>query len=172
MSVARLIPITPRGLQRLEAEIRGLVMRRSEMAELLRQAKSSGDPAENAEYEDAKIAQAMLEARIAELRSRLGEATVIDPDQIPTDAVGVGCVVKVRELENDDEWQLTLVGPLEADPEQDHISSECPLGEVLLGRKPGEVVELRVPDGAFRYEVLAIDRADAQLLWDHAAARP
>lgn len=158
MSEKQLV-LTPAGFKRIEAELRELqTVRRQEVAEHIRQAKDYGDVAENPEYEDAKTEQAFLEGRISELKGILGSAFVIDQSDIPTDEIGIGSSVHVKDLDADEEWEFTMVGSCEADPEQDRISNESPIGQALMGRKINEVVEIKVPVGQVKYQVLAIGR--------------
>jgi transcription elongation factor GreA len=156
----RQLLLTRTGLQRIEDELRHLQGRRREVAEQLRDAKGFGDVTENAEYEQAKTEQAMVEGRIAELKGVLASAHMIDDAEIPTDRASIGSVVKLRDCESHEVWELTLVGSYEADPEDDRISVECPIGAALLGRVPGEIVEAQVPAGTARYELLSIRRQD------------
>ena len=151
--------LTTAGLKRIEDELRELqTVRRQEIAESIRQAKGLGDVAENPEYEDAKNAQAFLEGRISELKNILNAALVIDEREVPTDHVGIGSVVRVKDLEPDEEWEFTLVGSFEADPDEDRISNESPIGQALYGHKVGDVVAVKVPVGTARYEILSIRR--------------
>jgi transcription elongation factor GreA len=128
------------------------------VADHIRAAKALGDVAENPEYETAKAEQAFLESRILELKNVLTTAHVVDEFEAPTDEVGIGSVVRVRDLESDDEWDYTIVGSWEADPLEDRISNESPIGEALIGRKVGDTVEAEVPEGIARYEVVGIAR--------------
>ena len=155
----RQLVLTAAGLQRIENELRELqTVRRQEVAEHIRQAKDLGDMSENPEYEDAKTEQAFLEGRISELKAILKSAVVVNEADVPTDQVGIGSVVKVRDLESNDEWEYTLVGSFEADPDEDRISNESPIGEALFGHKVGDVVQIKVPVGSVRYEIVAIRR--------------
>jgi transcription elongation factor GreA len=133
-------------------------VRRQEVANHIRDAKAFGDIAENPEYESAKNEQAFVEGRILELKSILGIATIVDDTKAPTDEVGIGSVVTVRDLEMDEEWDYTIVGSVEADPDEDRISNESPIGQALLGHKAGEVVEIKIPAGTARYEIVKIGR--------------
>jgi transcription elongation factor GreA len=109
-------------------------------------------------YETAKNEQAFLEGRITDLKSILMSATIIDPTDVPTDRVGIGSVVKVKDLDYGDEWEFRMVGSYEADPDNDRISNESPIGESLMDRKVGEVVEATTPGGKIRYEIVSIRR--------------
>lgn len=158
MSEAEL-KLTSAGVKRIEDELRQLqTVRRQEVAENIRQAKGQGDVAENPEYEDAKTEQAFLEGRIAELKNILVSAVVIEDSEVPTDEVGVGSVVTVRDLDSGDEWEFTVVGSFEADPDEDRISYQSPIGDALFGQKVGDRVEISVPAGTLRYEIVSIRR--------------
>lgn len=158
----RQLILTEAGLKRIEEELRELQsVRRHEVADHIRAAKALGDVAENPEYETAKTEQAFVEGRILELKNILNIAHIVDELEAPTDQVGIGSVVSVRDLESDDEWDYTLVGSIEADPLEDRISNESPIGQALLGRRVGEVVEVDVPDGTARYEIIRISRQGA-----------
>ena len=151
--------LTASGARRIEAELRELqTKRRQEVAEHIRHAKDLGDVAENPEYEDAKTEQAFVEGRIADLKSILAAAQVIEQEDVSTDEIGVGSVVVVREVESSEDWEFTMVGSFEADPDVDRISNESPIGEALMERKVGDRVEIRVPAGTVTYEVISIRR--------------
>ena len=157
----RQVVLTSAGLKKIDDELRHLqTVRRQEVAEHIRQAKELGDVAENPEYETAKTEQAFLEGRISDLKSILGSAIVIDDSDVRTDVVGIGSVVKVRDLDADEEWEFMMVGSFEADPEDDRISNESPIGEALFGSKVGDTVEATIPAGNVRLEVVSIRRAD------------
>jgi transcription elongation factor GreA len=155
----RQVVLTLAGVKKIEDELRELqTVRRAEVAESIRQAKDLGDVAENPEYETAKTEQAFLEGRIAELKSILSASMIIDDDDVRTDIVGIGSIVTVKDLDQNEEWEFTLVGSFEADPSADRISNESPIGEAVLGAKPGDVVETETPAGKIRMEVLSITR--------------
>src|SRR5579862_3915712 len=108
------ILLTPRGHEKLEQRLDYLRnVQRREVAERIRDSKQFGDLAENAEYEDAKTEQALVEGQISELRRVLQVAHILDPADIPIDHIGIGSVVQLTNLDNDDEWEFTLVGPFE-----------------------------------------------------------
>lgn len=155
----REIVLTPRGLQRIEDELRELqTVRRQDIAEQIRQAKELGDVAENTEYETAKTEQAFLEGRIAELKGILSKCIVIEDDDIRTDVIGIGSLATVKDLDIDDEWEFEMVGSFEADPEHDRISNESPIGEALFGKTVGDEVNAKTPAGQVRLKVLSIRR--------------
>jgi transcription elongation factor GreA len=151
------IVLTPRGRIKLEQRLERLrSVQRREVAERIRDSKHSGDLAENAEYDDAKTEQALVEGQITELRRVLQIAETLDVDDIPTDYVGIGSIIRMTNLDNDDEWELTLVSSVEADPDNDLISDEAPVGEALVGKRVGDVVHMEVPSGDLRYRVDSI----------------
>ncbi len=131
-------------------------VQRREVAERLRDSKQFGELTENAEYEDAKTEQAMVESQITELRQVLQIAQILDPNDIPTDRIGIGSIVKMTNLDNDDEWEFTLVSSVEADPDNDLISDESPVGDALYGKKVDDTVPVEVPDGVIRYHIDSI----------------
>jgi len=153
------ILLTPAGYSRLEKELERLrTVERREVAERIRDSQRSGEFAENAEYEEAKAEQALVEGRIRDLRRTLQRAEVIEVDAIPTDQVGIGSVVTVRDMGANEEWTITLVGSVEADPDQDLISDESPMGRALMGKKAGAKVTVDVPAGRIRYRIERIAR--------------
>lgn len=153
------IVLTRRGHEKLEARLEHLRnVARREVAERIRDSKQFGDLTENAEYEDAKTEQALIEGQITELRRVLQIAQIMELDEIPTDHVGLGSHVKLVNLEDDDEWECTLVTPVEADPDNDLISNESPVGQAVMGKKVGDKVSIRVPDGMVQYEVVSISK--------------
>jgi transcription elongation factor GreA len=131
-------------------------VQRREVAERLRDSKQFGDLTENAEYEDAKTHQALVESQISEIRRVLQVAQILDPADIPTDHIGIGSIVKMTNLENDDEWEFTLVNSVEADPDNELISDVSPIGEALVGKKVGDVVQIEVPNGNLQYRIESI----------------
>ena len=153
--------LTRTGLKRIEAELAELTtVRRHEVADHIRDAKGFGAIEENAEYEAAKNEQAFVEGRILELKNILNVARIIEDSSAPTDEVGIGSVVTVKDLEMDEEWDYTIVGSFEVDLDQDRISNESPTGEALMGHKVGDVVDVKVPAGIVRYEIKAIRRQE------------
>lgn len=148
--------LTPSGLRRLEEELAYLkTVRRREVAERIRQAKEFGDLSENSEYEDAKNEQAFIEGRIRELESLLRNAKVI-AENGSNGTVEIGSRVRLREVPTGEELEFQILGSAEADPEHHRISNRSPLGQAVLGRRPGEIVEVQAPGGTMRYEILEI----------------
>ena len=151
--------LTPEGLIKLEQELDiSKTVRRKEIATRIKTALDFGDLSENSEYDQAKNEQAQLEERIAKVETMLRNAKLIEEDEITTDVVSIGSKVVVNDLEYDEEMEYVIVGSAEADPFEGKISNESPLGNALLGKKPGDQVEVKVPDGSIKYEVLIITR--------------
>ncbi|HYH60539.1 MAG TPA: transcription elongation factor GreA [Solirubrobacterales bacterium] len=146
--MAREIPITKEGLTKLEAEIEVLsTSRRREVAERIKEAREFGDITENSEYDDAKNEQALLEQRIMQLEERLRRSVLIDSKSVDTGSVSVGVVVHVKDQKTGDSRKFQIVGPAEANPTEQKLSNESPIGRALLGRKRNDVVAVDVPRG-------------------------
>ena len=132
----------------------------AEIALEIDHARSFGDLSENSEYDEAKNEQAQVARQIAEIREILGNAIIIS-DQVTEEmrgVVGLGCTVKVRDLEFDEEDVFCIVGSQEANPMQACISDESPMGAALIGKRVGDIAEYEAPCGTVRYEVLAVER--------------
>lgn len=153
------ILLTQEGYQKLEDELELLkTVRRREVAERIKVAISFGDISENAEYDEAKNEQAQMEERILKLEGMLRRAVIIDESKIDLNIVTIGSIVKVKDIEFDEEVEYTIVGSAEADPYEGKISNESPVGRALLGKGTGETVEVQVPDGVAKFEILEIRR--------------
>ena len=122
--------------------------RRREIAERIRTAREFGDIAENAEYDDAKNQQAMLEHKIAQLEERLAHARVIDTSEVDTSVVSVGSVVRLRDVDAKETLEYHIVGSAEANPAEQKLSNESPVGKAIMGHKKGETVEVTTPRGS------------------------
>jgi transcription elongation factor GreA len=152
--------LTPEGYEKLKGEIdylRG--ERRREVAERIRVAREFGDIAENAEYDDAKNEQAMLEHKIAQLEERLLSARVITKKEISKDAVSVGSKVRLRDMQANKTFEYHIVGSTEANPAENKLSNESPVGKAIIGHKKGDVVEVSAPRGALKFKILEIKAA-------------
>src|SRR5947208_3297326 len=148
--------LTPEGLANLKGELEHLsTIRRREVAARIKEAREFGDISENAEYDDAKNEQAMLEAKIAQLEEKLRSATVIDASDLGTDIVRVGSVVHVKE--GGKSTKYTIVGSAEAQPAELKLSNESPVGRALLGHKRGEEVVFATPKGKRKLKITKID---------------
>ena len=150
--------LTLEGLAKLEKDLEYLkTVCRRQVAERIKQALEFGDISENSEYDDAKREQAFIEGKILKLEKRLRNAKIIDADEKNTGMDSVGSKQKVRDLEDGEESQFVIVGSAEADPMANKISNESPVGKALLGQKVGDVVEVKVPAGVVKYEIIAIE---------------
>lgn len=151
------ILLTAEGLSKLEQELDYLkTVRRKEVAERIKAAIEFGDLSENSEYDDAKNEQAFIEGRIVAMEKSLRNVRLIDESDIAVDHISVGTVVQLKDLEFGDELEYTIVGSPEANPMQGRISDESPVGKALLGKKVGDTVEVVVPAGMIKYEVMGI----------------
>jgi len=151
--------LTPEGLANLKSELDELTTkRRREVAQRIKEAREFGDISENAEYDDAKNEQAMLEARIAQLEDKLRSATIIDSSDLSTDVVRVGSVVAVTD-EAGKKTKYTIVGSAEAKPAEMKLSNESPVGKALIGRKRGDEVAVTTPRGERRLTITKIEIA-------------
>jgi transcription elongation factor GreA len=145
------IILTKDGLEELKQKIEFLSNdRRREVAERIKEAREFGDISENSEYDDAKNEQAMLEKQIAELEDKLRSATVIDENEVTTDVVSVGATVHVKDQKTEKSVKYKIVGSAEANPSENKLSNESPVGKALLGKKRGELVSVPVPRGPAR----------------------
>jgi transcription elongation factor GreA len=153
--------LTPEGLDKLKKEIEDLSTRkRREVAERIKEAREFGDISENSEYDDAKNEQAMLEARIASLEEKLRSASVIDAKDLTNDIVRVGSVVNVKDEDSGKSLQYTIVGSTEANPGENKLSNESPVGKALLGNKRNDIVAVSLPSGkARKLKITKIDVA-------------
>jgi transcription elongation factor GreA len=143
--------LTQEGLANLKAELDHLsTARRREVAARIKEAREFGDISENAEYDDAKNEQAMLEARIASVTEKLRMATVIEAEGLSTDVVAIGSVVHVKDEKTGKSLRYTIVGSAEAKPAENKLSNESPVGRALLGHKRNETVSVQVPRGPAR----------------------
>jgi len=152
--------LTPEGFKKLQQEIDVLRNeKRREVAERIRVAREFGDIAENAEYDDAKNEQAMLEHKIAQLEERLLSARVITKKEISKDAVSIGSHVRLRDMQQGKTFEYHIVGSAEANPAENKLSNESPVGKAIMGRKKGEVVEVAAPRGALKFKIMEIKAA-------------
>jgi transcription elongation factor GreA len=149
--------LTKEGLKKLEAELEELkTVRRREIAENIKIARGFGDLSENAEYDEAKNEQAVVEERISKIEGMLRNAKTIDEVERPKDLIGIGSTVRIFDEEFADEMKFTIVGSAEADPLKGLISNESPVGKALLGKKDGERVEVMMNGKIISYKVLEI----------------
>lgn len=157
MQAEREIILTAAGLKKIEDELDQLrTVHRRRVADRIRESMQFGELGENSEFEDAKNEQAFVEGRIEELRQILSAARVIEDEEVATDTVGIGTIVRVRDLETSDDWEWSIVGTFEANPAEDRISNESPVGQALVGRKVGDVAIVEIPAGLAKYEIVSI----------------
>ncbi|APH18771.1 MULTISPECIES: transcription elongation factor GreA [Clostridium] len=160
MSEAKKYVMTYEGVKKLEEELEYLkTVKRKEITEKIKVALSFGDLSENSEYDEAKNEQAFAEGRIIQLENMLKNASIVDENEVPKDVVSVGSIVKVKDYEFDEEVEYIIVGSAEADPMNNKISNESPVGNGLIGKKVGDIIEVTVPDGVSKYEILKVNRA-------------
>lgn len=151
------VVLTKEGLKKLESELEYLKsVKRREIAIRIKQAIDFGDISENSEYDEAKNEQAFVEGRIAILESKLRNAKLIDEVDISTDMVSIGSKIKLKDLETGDVNNYMIVCSAEANPLESKISNESPVGSALLGKRKGSVVEVAVPAGTLKYEIIDI----------------
>ena len=151
--------LTYEGLKRYEDELQNLkVVKRKEVAQKTKEAREQGDLSENAEYDAAKDEQRDIELRIEELEKLLKNAEVVVEDEIDLDKINIGCKVKVYDVDEDEEMEFKIVGSTEANSLQNKISNESPVGQALMGKKAGDVVDVETQAGVIQYKVLEIQR--------------
>ena len=150
--------LTYAGLKKYEDELQDLkVNRRREIAQKIKEAREQGDLSENAEYDAAKRD---IELRIEELEKLLKNAEVVVEDEVNLDKINVGCIVKVYDVDFDEEMEFKLVGSTEANSLENKISNESPVGHALIGKRVGDVVDVETQSGVIQYKVLDIKRVD------------
>lgn len=143
--------------KQLEAELTHLrTVKRPEITEAIKKAREYGDLSENFEYQAARQAQAILNGKIAEIEAMLDRAKVIEDGSAGGDEVSIGTIVMVRDRENEDEWEYTIVDASSADPVNDRISYLSPVGQALMKRRVGDVVEVTIPAGTAHYEIIGL----------------
>ena len=151
--------LTQEGYDNLEKELERLkTEERYAIAERIKVALGFGDLSENSEYDEAKNAQAQNEMKIAELEEKIKYAKIIDESEVDLEVVQVGNIVKVIDMEFDEEIEYTIVGSTEVDLTQNKISNESPLGMALIGKRKKDVVEVQAPMGIIKYKILKISK--------------
>lgn len=151
------VPMTRQAYERKMAEVKKMEnIEMPAIAQKIATAREEGDLKENAEYHAQREAQGLLQAKINKMKSDLANARIIDVSQLPKDEVTFGCTVTVKDLDYDDEEEFTLVGSGDEDYDSGKILSTSPIGSALLGLKVGEKVEIEVPSGMLKFEILGI----------------
>jgi transcription elongation factor GreA len=152
------VPMTRDGFNKIKAEVERLEqIEMPKIAEKIAAARAEGDLKENAEYHAQRENQGLVQARINELKGKLARASIVDPSSLPKDEVVFGATVHVKDLDYDDEESFTLVGAGDEDYDNGRILITSPIGQGLLGKKVGQKVEIAVPRGQMRLEVLRIE---------------
>ena len=147
--------ITEAGLEKLKQELDELKgPGRKEIAERIQEAKELGDLSENAEYGEAKNEQAFAEGRILEIETIVRHATIIKQDAKTSDTVAVGSKIKIKD--NKETKEYFIVGSSEADPSKGRISNESPIGQAFIGKKVGDIIEIKVPQGSKKFKIITI----------------
>ncbi len=147
-------------LEELKQELQYLeTVREKEVAELIKEARSFGDLSENSEYDEAKTEQGKLYSKIAEMKDLIENAEIVDNIEMdaPKDAVTLGSIVRVRDLEDGFEETYEIVGSQEANPKQHRISDDSPVGSGLHGHKAGDIVTIHAPAGELKFEILSLE---------------
>ena len=149
--------LTYAGLKQYEDELQNLkVVKRKEVAQKIKEAREQGDLSENAEYDAAKDEQRDIETQITELEAILSNAEIIQDNDKSTDRVKMESVVKLHDIEYDEDIEYVIVGSSEADSLNNKISNESPLGAALIGKKVGEIVKVEAPAGEIEYKIVEI----------------
>ncbi|HZT82847.1 MAG TPA: transcription elongation factor GreA [Gemmataceae bacterium] len=155
------IPMTREGYDKRRADLQRLESQMIEVTKRVAAAREMGDLSENAEYHAAREDQGQLHARILDLKDQLSRAVIVDTNNLPRDAVVFGACVRVKDLDLDEVEEYHLVGPGQEDYDNNKILTTSPIGQGLLGKKKGEVAEIRVPRGTLRYLIVDISFPDA-----------
>lgn len=150
------IPVTREGYEKLQRELAELEQQLVEVTKRVALAREEGDLRENAEYHGARETQGLIMAKINYLRDRLARCEIVDVSRLPKDRVAMGCTVTVRDLGNGEIIKYTLVGAGEDDFDLGRIPASSPLGRGLIGKRPGEIAEIRAPAGLRRLEILEL----------------
>lgn len=155
------VPMTREGYNRIKAEMEHLeFVEMPRIAEKIADARAEGDLKENAEYHAQRENQGLMQAKINALKTKLANAHIVDPSTIKRDEAGFGATIKVRDLDYGDEEEYTLVGAGDEDYETGKILTTSPIGSALIGHKIGQKVEIAVPRGKLKYEIIGIDYRD------------
>ena len=153
-------PMTQEGLEKIEKELDELkVVKRKEIVERIKIARSYGDLSENSEYEAAKDEQAFVEGQIAKLENVIRYAEIINPEDYEADEVSLGRKVTFQELPDGDEEEYSIVGKAEADPLEGKISNESPIAKSLIGKREGDEVDITTPGGTMKVKIVKVEEA-------------
>ena len=151
--------ISREGFEKLQEEYTRLVtVRRAEVAQKLKEARSFGDLSENAEYDEAKNEQALLEAQIAHLEETISNAEVVEDDNISIDEIGIGSIIKIKNISSENIETLQIVSTTEADANEGKISDDSPIGKAAMKKKVGDIFIVEAPVGEIRFEFIDISK--------------
>ncbi|MBO4277066.1 MAG: transcription elongation factor GreA [Clostridia bacterium] len=157
--MAKQIIVSHEGLKKLQQELEHLkTVKRKEVAQAIQKARAYGDLSENSEYDEAKNEQAEIEGKIAHLEATLENAIVLDDSDLGTDKVNVGNKVTVHNIDEGEETEYKIVSTTEADPIQNLISDDSPLGKALIGQRKGDSINVETPIGIIRYTITDISK--------------
>lgn len=148
--------VTSEGLEKLKIELANLIAQRPIISKQIAEARDKGDLSENAEYDAAKEAQGLLELKISKLENSIANARIIDESKINTDRVQILNKVKIRNLANKQMMEYTLVGESEANLKEGKLAAATPIGKALIGKAKGDIVEVKVPSGVMKFEIVDI----------------
>ncbi|MDD7571307.1 MAG: transcription elongation factor GreA [Faecalibacterium sp.] len=149
--------LTQKGYDELQERLDYLTGQgRQEMSEKIKLAREYGDLSENAEYDAAKNEQAFMEQEIKEIAEKLRNAEIIDESNLDSKTVSIGSIVKLQDMELDEKVEIKIVGSSEADIMNNKISNESPIGQALIGKKKGAVVDVNTPSGVLKYKIISI----------------
>ena len=154
------IPMTREGYEKKKAEVLALESKMLEVTKRVATAREMGDLSENAEYHAAREDQGMVQAQIDKARYDLSKAFIVDTSQLPKGEVAFGSRVKILDMKYDEEEVYELVGPGQENPDKNRILTTSPIGQGLMGKKKGEIAEIKVPSGVIHFKVLEISIAD------------
>lgn len=157
--MAEEVLLTEEGYENLEKELDHLInVKRREVAKRIKVAREFGDISENSEYDDAKNEQAFVEGRIKEIENMIRNARIVKDEDVNDETVNIGTTVKLKDVDSGEEFTYTIVGSAEADPLNNKISNQSPIGKSIIGHKVGDVVKVEVPSGITSYEILFIKK--------------
>lgn len=148
--------LSAEGLEKLKAELAQLISQRPLISKQIAEARAQGDLSENAEYDAAKEAQGLLELKISQMQNIIANARIIDESKINTERVQMLNKVKLKNLLNGSVVEYTLVGESEANFREGKLAAATPIGKALIGKKKGDIVEVVVPSGKLKFEILNI----------------
>jgi len=152
------IYLTREGYERLHKEVEALKSKQLKIADAIEEARLQGDLSENAEYDAAKEAQAMNSARLSDVESKLTKVRIIEDENIPGDKIYIGAIVNLKDLDTDEKITYQMLSPEEANYDENKLSIFSPVGKGLMGHAAGETIEIQVPAGVLKYEILKIKR--------------